>query len=172
MFSVAITGLQAQGLHRVWAMGRMDLVATELVGKTKHLMESRKSSFYDTDWQRIEDALEAERNDIELLVAFAPHKMVFNGAEMESAADGANERTDIYLAARRRNDPKAYMVGYAYHTTNAPKHTFSGNNHIKYPETRILWTSHMKVLQPFRLAAAHLAQAWSSAHNLDMQASA
>ena len=97
MFSVAITGLQAQGFHRVWAMGRMDLLATELVGKTKHLMELRKSSFYDTDWHRIEEALEAKRNDIELLVAFAPHKMVFNGAEMESAADGANERTDIYI---------------------------------------------------------------------------
>ena len=30
----------------------------------------------------------------------------------------------------------------------------------------------MKVLQPFRLAAAHLAQAWASAHNLDMRVSA
>ena len=67
--------------------------------------------------------------------------MRLSGDTFESSAAGANERCDFLLVGcpPRRRSP--ILLGYAYHTTNVVKSTWSARHGQVYPESRILWSA-------------------------------
>ena len=69
-------------------------------------------------WDILEPVLQRQRRDTRFFVAWAPHKMKYDGTSMVSSADGANDRADYYLFARYANRDEWVELCSAYHTTH------------------------------------------------------
>ena len=79
------------------------------------------------------------RADLDLSIAFAPHKMRLTGGELETAAPGANGRADVLLLAWPTDAAVPTVLGWVYHTTNVSPGTASNRHGQAYPESRVLW---------------------------------
>ena len=75
---------------------------------------------------------------VQLYIAWAPHKMQFDGFDMSSSAPGSNHRADFMLARSVGQPKKLIRICRVYHTTNVPKETTSGDEGIVVPESRLL----------------------------------
>ena len=75
---------------------------------------------------------------VQLHIAWAPHKMQFDGFDMSSSAPGSNLRADFMLAGYVEQLTKLVRICKVYHTTNVPKETTSGDAGIVVPESRLL----------------------------------
>ena len=76
-------------------------------------------------WNILEGILGCNRLSIEVDVIWTPHKLEFNGEDMESTAAGANDRSDIMLVARQRETLRFSIIALVYHTTNVSENTAS-----------------------------------------------
>ena len=138
LFSAVVHGL---GVRKVsmWSLGRMEWLAFELVAQALQVLRDRANNEEDEFWRAIETHLSRGRTDINLSIAFAPHKMQLVGEELEASAAGAGERADVILLAWPKGAEEPTALGWAYHTTNVPRGTASMRPGQQYPESRILW---------------------------------
>ena len=78
----------------------------------------------------------ANGQDVQFHIAWAPHKMQFDGFDMSSSAPGSNDRADFMLAGFVGRSTKLVRICKVYHTTNVLKETTSGHAGIVVPEFR------------------------------------
>jgi hypothetical protein len=146
LFSVLVSGIGGTGEDRtsMWAMGRLEWLALELMFDAKHLLDSTPD---DPEirglWDILERTIGCNRPNIEVDIIWTPHKLEFNGEDMESTAAGANDRADILLVARQRETIRFSIIAVVYHTTNVSENTASMRSGQAYPETRLLWRDRM-----------------------------
>ena len=124
LFSALVYGMGFKS-KSMWTFGRMEWLALELVAEARELLrETTSSSTNEHLWSILAREFNRERSDIEISIAFAPHKMRLLGEELESSAPGAGERSDILLLACPTGASKPTIIGCAYHTTCLPEHCF------------------------------------------------
>ena len=102
--------------------------------------------------------LNCRRHHIQFDILWSPHKLEFNGENMESTAAGSNDRSDIMLLARQRGAPRATIIALVYHTTNVAENTASMRPGQAYPETRLLWRDRIDTGELPNLAMRRLAE--------------
>jgi hypothetical protein len=143
LFSVLVSGI-GEDRTSMWAMGRLEWLALELMFDAKHLLDSTPD---DPEirglWDILERTFGCNRPNIEVDIIWTPHKLEFNGEDMESTAAGANDRADILLVARQRETIRFSIIAVVYHTTNVSENTASMRSGQAYPETRLLWRDRM-----------------------------
>ena len=157
LFSAVVYGLGCPDVS-MWSMGRMEWLAFELVSQARQVLLSRRHIRDDELWSVVEEKLQSPRSNVNLSIAFAPHKMRLLGDELEASAPGAGERTDVLLLAWPTDDNEPTVVGWAYHTTNVPPGTSSMRNGQAYAESRVLWRQCMPLPDLMKIAAKSLAQ--------------
>jgi len=113
-----------------WAMQRAEWLALEVIILVKQLLEQNP--------RLVDAAMGANGQDVQLYIAWAPHKMQFDGFDMSSSAPGSNHRADFMLARYVGRPTKLIRICKVYHTTNVPKETTSGDAGIVNPESRLL----------------------------------
>ena len=112
--------------------------ALEVIIRVKQLLELGSGSLADEDKKLVDESLAANGQDVQLHIAWAPHKMQFDGFDMSSSAPGSNDRADFMLAGYVEQLSKFVRICKVYHTTNVPKETTSGDAGIVVPESRLL----------------------------------
>ena len=156
LFSALVYGMGFKS-KSMWTFGRMEWLALELVAEARELLrETTSSSTNEHLWSILARELDRERSDIEISIAFAPHKMRLLGEELESSAPGAGERSDILLLACPTGASKPTIIGCAYHTTNVFQNTASMKYGQVYPETRLLWRQYIQMPELMKVAANRL----------------
>ena len=111
-------------------MQRAEWLALEVIILVKQLLEQNP--------RLVDAAMGANGQDVQLHIAWAPHKMQFDGFDMSSSAPGSNDRADFMLAGYVGRLTKLVRICKVYHTTNVPKETTSGHAGIVVPESRLL----------------------------------
>ena len=136
----------------------MEWLALELVAEARQVLLHRKNNIDDGLWRVLEEELKEPRSDVDLSIAFAPHKMRLSGDELEASAPGAGERSDVLLLAWPTHAKEPSVLGWAYHTTNVFTGTASMRDGQAYPESRVLWRQCAPLPDLMMLAASSLAQ--------------
>ena len=111
-------------------MQRAEWLALEVIILVKQLLEQNP--------RLVDAAMGANGQDVQLYIAWAPHKMQFDGFDMSSSAPGSNHRADFMLARSVGQPRKLIRICRVYHTTNVPKETTSNDPSIVNPESRLL----------------------------------
>ena len=138
VFSAVVLGLGGARAN-MWADGRMECLALEIVFATRRELVALVSDINNSTWMSLEAQLERSRQDIDISVAIAPHKMRMSSDELEAAAAGTGERANIMLLAWAYGERYPEVLGWAYHTTNVPQSTTSTRRGQVYGKSRILW---------------------------------
>ena len=155
LFSTVVYGIGCDCVS-MYSLGRVEWLSLELVTEALKLLQSRKDEANDKFWNVIEQKFHCKRSEINLSIAFAPHKMRKLGDDLETSAAGAGERADVLLLAWPNEKEEPSVLGWAYHTTNAPPGTASMRRGQHYPETRILWKPCAPLPELMHLAAQSL----------------
>ena len=92
-----------------------------------------------------EKIFQCSMTDLCLDVVWKPHKITFNGENMQTGAMGANERADFLLLAKKKNHETFKVLCTIYHTTNVPPETVSGRKEVIVPESCLLGSCEMPV---------------------------
>ena len=129
IYSMLIHGLGNPSWNE-WAMQRAEWLALEVIILVKQLLEQNP--------RLVDAAMGANGQDVQLYIAWAPHKMQFDGFDMSSSAPGSNHRADFMLARSVGQPRKLIRICRVYHTTNVPKETTSNDPSIVNPESRLL----------------------------------
>ena len=155
LFSAVVYGM---GCRRksMWTLGRMEWLALELVAEARKLLRDSTKITNDQLWIVLEQELHGSRSDIDISIAFAPHKMRLLGDELEASAPGAGERSDVLLLAWHKDAKDPIVLGWAYHTTNVFPNTASMQSGQAYPESRVLWRQCAPLPDLMKLAACSL----------------
>ena len=124
----------------------------------KHLLENSDSPDLEELWHTLELELHCRRHHIQFDIMWSPHKLEFNGENMESTAAGSNNRSDVMLLARPRGAARATIIALVYHTTNVAENTASMRSGQAYPETRLLWRDRIDTGELPNLAMQRLAE--------------
>ena len=111
-------------------MQRAEWLALEVIILVKQLLEQ--------DPGLVDAAFRANGQNVQLDIAWVPHKMQFDGFDMSSTAPGSNHRAEFMLAGYVEQLSKFVRICKVYHTTNVPKETTSGDAGIVVPESRLL----------------------------------
>ena len=156
LFSAVVYGLGCACVS-IHNLGRMEMLALELVTEAQKMLQMRREDANDKFWRIIEQKFNKHRTEIDISVAFAPHKMRKLGDDLETSAAGAGERADVLLLAWPYDQDDASVLGWAYHTTNVPAGTASMRRTQAYPESRILWRQCVPLPELMKLAAKSLA---------------
>ena len=138
LVSAVVYGLSSER-RGLWALGRMEWLAFELVIEARQVLLDRIDNEDCTLWTLLDDKFKCPRASIDLSVAFAPHKMRLTGEELETAAPGGNGRADVLLLAWPTDAAVPTVLGWVYHTTNVSPGTASHRPQQAYPESRLLW---------------------------------
>ena len=118
LYSAIVDGLGEK--HRSdAAMMRTELLCLEVIMLTISMLP---------DFDNVLDALKFNHL-CTFSCAWTPHKIAFNGHEMQATAAGANERTDFHILLEHPYR-KPLAICSLYHTTNWPEQTFSGRSHV------------------------------------------
>jgi len=157
LFSAVVYGI-GKRKSSMFSLGRMEWLALELVAEARQVLLNRMGNKNDTLWSDLEKTLDKPRKDIDLSIAFAPHKMRLLGDELEASAPGAGQRADVLLLAWPWNVAEPSVLGWAYHTTNVPTGTASMHREQVYPESRVLWRHCAPLPDLMKLAACSLAK--------------
>ena len=157
LFSAVVRGIGCKNVS-MFALGRMEWLAMELVVAARQVLMSVRDDENDKFWKAIEQYLDRKRSALLLTIAFAPHKMRKVGDELETDAAGAGERADVLLLAWPRDTNIPSVLGSAYHTTNVPTGTATMKMGQVYPESRILWRYHAALPDLMKVAANKLAR--------------
>ena len=126
LFSAVVYGI-GKRKSSMFSLGRMEWLALELVAEARQVLLARMGNENDALWSVLEETLEKSRRDIDIdiSIAFAPHKMRLLGDELEASAPGAGQRADVLLLAWPWDEAEPSVLGWAYHTTNVPTGTAS-----------------------------------------------
>ena len=157
LFSAVVYGISYARVS-MYGLGRMEWLALELVTEARQVLLARMSNASDALWRVIEQKLQRCRSDMELSIAFAPHKPRKLGNGFEASAAGTGERADVLLLAWPSDAEDASVLGWAYHTTNIPSGTATMRPGQAYPESRILWRQCTPLPDLMKLAAYSLAK--------------
>ena len=152
LVSAVVYGLSSER-RGLWALGRMEWLAFELVIEARQVLLERIDDEDCTLWTLLDDKFKCPRASIDLSVAFAPHKMRLTGEELETAAPGGSGRADVLLLAWPKDAAVPTVLGWVYHTTNVSLGTASHRDQQAYPESRLLWR-HVLPLQYLGTLAA------------------
>ena len=170
VYSACILGLQ-KPQPSMWSMGRMELLAMQVVFAMQEMLEAHKWDTSSEWWSSIENIAKAHRDRIVLAMVVAPHKMRMVNEEFESAAAGSSDRSDFILVAWKICHPHAHALAAAYHTTNVVPNTATMAPYQVYPESRILVRVHAPVGDAVRSAVATLAAQLATARGAPHAAS-
>ena len=157
LFSAVVYGIGRRSVS-MWSLGRMEWLALELVTEARQVLLDRMGNENDALWSVLEKTLEKPRLDIDLSIAFAPHKMRLSSDKLEASAPGAGQRADVLLLAWPMDVAEPSVLGWAYHTTNVPTGTASKRREQAYPERRVLWRHCVPLPDLMKLAACRLAK--------------
>ena len=70
---------------------------------------------------------------------WSPHKLKFNGEDVESTVPSFNNRSDVMLLAWPRQDAQPTVIATVYHTIHAAENTVSMSPRQIYPDSRLIW---------------------------------
>ena len=159
LFSAVVYGI-GKRTSSMFSLGRMEWLALELVAEARQVLLDPEGDENDALWSVLEETLEKSRRDIDIdiSIAFAPHKMRLLGDELEASAPGAGQRADVLLLAWPWDEAEPSVLGWAYHTTNVPTGTASMRHGQVYPESRVLWRQCAPLPDLMKLAACSLAK--------------
>ena len=157
LFSAVVYGI-GKRKSSMFSLGRMEWLALELVAEARQVLLDPEGDENDALWSVLEETLEKSRKDIDISIAFAPHKMRLLGDELEASAPGAGQRADVLLLAWPWDEAEPSVLGLAYHTTNVPTGTASMHREQVYPESRVLWRHCAPLPNLMKLAACSLAK--------------
>jgi len=137
--SLRIYSALVYGLGRAkWcesAMGRMEWLAFESIMALKKQLNDKDRTFWT---QFLQLQLRAD-DRVEFDIGFGPHKMEYDGLEMQSTMAGANDRADFFLICRNSNSGIGRILCTVYHTTNFSENTLSKRSDIFIFESRLLF---------------------------------
>ena len=137
--SLRIYSVLVYGLGRSkWcesAMGRMEWLAYESMIDLKQQLKGKDLTF----WSQFPQLQIHDGDRVETDIGFAPHKMEYDGLEMQSKVAGANERADFFLICRKANSEAGRILCTVYHTTNFAENTHSKRSHAISFESRLLF---------------------------------
>ena len=143
----------------MWVMGRLEWLALELMMHAKNVAENSDSLEVREFWQTLEATLNCQRHETKLDIMWSPHKLEFNGENMESTAAGSNNRSDVMLLAWPPRAVRPTVIATVYHTTNVAENAASNRPGQMYPETRLLWRDRIVTGELPNLAMHQLAEA-------------
>ena len=139
-------------------LSRMEWVSLDLVYAALNVLDKHRQDEC-SYWETLKDKFAlSSRSDLWFRVGIAPHKMRLMGDNLEATAPGAGKRADFLLLAVKRGEEHPYVLGFAYHTTNAVPETSSGDKNQAHPETRVLWYMHVQLPGLMEEAATSLAE--------------
>ena len=93
-------GIGLEAPVTMWSLGRMEWLVVELVLEARDVLRKRRHDEDDPFWRVLEAKLHLPRSQIQLSMAFGPHKMRLLADKLEAAAAGAGARSDVLLLAR------------------------------------------------------------------------
>ena len=126
-------------------LSRMEWVSLDLVYAALNVLDKHRQDEC-SYWETLKDKFAlSSRSDLWFRVGIAPHKMRLMGDDLEASAPGAGKRADFLLLAFKSGEQHPYVLGFAYHTTNAVPETSSGDKNQAHPETRVLWYMHVQL---------------------------
>ena len=137
IFSAALFGFESPRAT-MWTLGRMELLALQLVNEVRTTLDTRKDDEDNATRKLIENYMGALKTDVSLDIMIAPHKMLVTNDALESSAPGSGGRSDVFLIAWERKLAKGTCLMQCYHTTNSVPNTATRKRDQVYPETRLL----------------------------------
>ena len=131
LYSVWVDGLGEKQWNE-WAMTRVEWLCLEITFNLLQICSAARAV------EEIKEKMQVQDEPL-LTIAWAAHKVRFDGFQMSSTGAGANDRADFFLLAQdalQAELPK--VIATFYHTTNVPELTTTEDPHMIYPESRIL----------------------------------